>query len=172
MCNLSVNKSLELILFVMRSDHTRHNMFELLFGMGHTERQVKYFKNDSSYPAPKICKTFIIFIILSGVRLSQLRTATTTGLLYQPQMIDDGDCGAICGMKITRGNRSTRRKSSPASLYPPQIPHDQTRARTRVAEVGSQRLTAWVIARPFVPFMFFTIIEIPRFIHVECTKDY
>jgi hypothetical protein len=26
------------------------------------------------------------------VRLSPLGTATTTGLLYQPQMIDDGNC--------------------------------------------------------------------------------
>jgi hypothetical protein len=46
----------------------------------------------------------IFFIILSGVRLSPLGTAATTFLLYQPQMIDDGDCGAI------GGNRSTRRK--------------------------------------------------------------
>jgi hypothetical protein len=28
------------------------------------------------------------------------------------------------------------------------IPHDQTRARTRAAAVGSQRLTAWAMARP------------------------
>jgi hypothetical protein len=34
-------------------------------------------------------------IILSGVRLSPLGTAATTGLLYQPQVIDDGDCAAI-----------------------------------------------------------------------------
>jgi hypothetical protein len=81
-------------------------------------------------------------IIISGVRLSPLGTAATTGLLYQPQMIDGGDCGAIGGMKIGRGNRSTRRKPGPAPLCPPQIPHDQTRARTRAAAVGSQRLTA------------------------------
>jgi hypothetical protein len=36
-----------------------------------------------------------------------------SGLLYQPQMIDDGDCGAIGGMKIGRGNQSTRRKPNP-----------------------------------------------------------
>jgi hypothetical protein len=30
--------------------------------------------------------------------------------IVQPQMIDEGDCGAIGGMKIGRGNRSTRRK--------------------------------------------------------------
>jgi hypothetical protein len=42
------------------------------------------------------------FIILSGVRLSPLGTAATTGLLYQPQMIDDGHCGAMGGIKIGR----------------------------------------------------------------------
>jgi hypothetical protein len=36
--------------------------------------------------------SFIFIIhILSGVRLSPLGTAATTGLLYQPQKIDDGD---------------------------------------------------------------------------------
>jgi hypothetical protein len=89
------------------------------------------------------------FIIVSGVRLSPLGIAATTGLLYQPQMIDDGDCGEIGGMKIGRGNPNTRRKPAPAPLCPPQIPHNQTRARTRAAAVGSQRLTAWAMARPF-----------------------
>jgi hypothetical protein len=88
------------------------------------------------------------FIVLSGVRLSPLGTAVTNGLLYQPQMIDDGDCGAIGGMKIGRGNRSTGRKHAPVPLCPPQIPHDLTQARTRAAAVGSQRLTAWAMARP------------------------
>jgi hypothetical protein len=46
----------------------------------------------------------------SGVGLSPLGTAATSGLLYKPQLIDEGDCGAIGGMKIGRGNRSTRTK--------------------------------------------------------------
>jgi hypothetical protein len=50
--------------------------------------------------------------------------AAATGLLYQPRMIGDGDCGEIGGMKIGRRNRSTLRKSAPAPLCPPQIPHD------------------------------------------------
>jgi hypothetical protein len=74
----------------------------------------------------------------SEVGLSPLSTTATSGLLYQPQMIDEGDCGAIGGMKIGRGNRSTRRKPAPATLCPQQIPHDQTRARTRASAVGSQ----------------------------------
>jgi hypothetical protein len=83
-----------------------------------------------------------MFFILSGVRLSPLGTATTTGLLYQPHMTDDGDCGAISRMKIGRGNRRTRRKLAPVPLGPPQIPRDQTQARTRAAAVGIQRLVA------------------------------
>jgi hypothetical protein len=54
-------------------------------------------------------------------------SAATTGLLYQPQMIDDGDCGAIGGMKIGRGNRRTRRKPAPVPICPQQIIYDLTR---------------------------------------------
>jgi hypothetical protein len=69
------------------------------------------------------CSSFII-IIRSGVRMCPLGTAVTTGLLYQPQTIDDGDCGATGGMKIGRRNRSTRRKFAPAPLSLLQIPHN------------------------------------------------
>jgi hypothetical protein len=46
----------------------------------------------------------LFFLFLSVVRLSPFGTAASIGLLYQPQMIDDGDCGAIGGMKTGRGN--------------------------------------------------------------------
>jgi hypothetical protein len=82
-----------------------------------------------------------------GWDLSPLCTAATTGLLYQPQMID-GDWGAISAIKIGRGNRTIQRKPASAPLCPPHTPHDLTRARTRAAEMGSQRLTAWTMARP------------------------
>jgi hypothetical protein len=59
-----------------------------------------------------------LFFILSGVSLSPLGTAANIGLLYQPQLIDDGDCGAIDGMKFGKGNRSTRRKPAPEPLCP------------------------------------------------------
>jgi hypothetical protein len=48
-----------------------------------------------------------------------------TGLLYKPRMINDDECGAVGGMRIGRGNRSTRRLFAPVPL-PPQIPHDLT----------------------------------------------
>jgi hypothetical protein len=47
------------------------------------------------------------------VRLSPLDTSATVGLLYQPRIIDDDDYGAFGGMRIGRGNRSTRRKPAP-----------------------------------------------------------
>jgi hypothetical protein len=62
----------------------------------------------------------VVFFLCGGT----LGTATTTDLLYQPRIIGGGDCGEIGGLKIGRGNRSTRRKPAPAPLCPPQIPHD------------------------------------------------
>jgi hypothetical protein len=87
---------------------------------------------------------YIFFFIIGGVELSPLGTVATSGLLYKPQMIDEDDCGAIGGMKIGRGNRSTWRKPAPAPLCSPQIPHDQTRARTpghRGGRPASNRLS-------------------------------
>jgi hypothetical protein len=63
-------------------------------------------------------------------------TRLLTGLLYQLRMIDDR-CGAFGGMRIGKGNRSTRRKSAPVPLCPQQIPHDLTWAGTRGAAIGS-----------------------------------
>jgi hypothetical protein len=37
---------------------------------------------------------------------------------------------------------------APLPFCPPQIPHYLTWTRTRAVSVGSQRLTAWAMARP------------------------
>jgi hypothetical protein len=66
-------------------------------------------------------------------------SATEWPIVPDPGDYDDGE---FDGMKIGRGNRSTRIKPAPAPLCPPQISLDQTRARTWAAAVGSQRLTA------------------------------
>jgi hypothetical protein len=76
---------------------------------------------EGSLPCSQSPSQVHLFFNLCGWTLG---TAATTGLLYQPRMIGDGDCGKIGGMKIARGNRSTRRKPAPAPLCPPQIPHD------------------------------------------------
>jgi hypothetical protein len=71
-----------------------------------------------------------------GVQLGPLGTAATDWPIV-PASSDYND-GEFGGMKIGRGNRSTRRKPATAPLCPTQIPLDQTRATT----VGSERLTA------------------------------
>jgi hypothetical protein len=65
-------------------------------------------------------------------------SATEWPIVPAPGNYDDGEFG---GIKIGRGNRSTRRKPAPAPLCLPQIPLDQTRVQTRATAVGSQRLT-------------------------------
>jgi hypothetical protein len=47
-----------------------------------------------------------------------------------------------------RGNRSTRRKPAPGPLCPPQNPSWRPGLEPQTAVVGSQRLTAWAMARP------------------------
>jgi hypothetical protein len=109
------------------------------------------------------CISDCFIIILSGVRLSSLGNASTNDLLYQPQMIDSGNSGAIGGIKVCRGNTSTWRKRAQVPFCPPRIPHDQPRAPTRGATVGSQRITAWTMARPsfsdYVPLNYRVITQ-------------
>jgi hypothetical protein len=75
-------------------------------------------------------------------------TATISGLMYRPQMTEEGDCEAIGGMRLARETEVLGENLPQRHFVPPQIPHDQTRVRTRAAQVGSQRLTAWAMARP------------------------
>jgi hypothetical protein len=91
---------------------------------------------------------FFFFSFLGWGETVHLVRLPLTGLLYQPRMIDDDECGAVCGMIIGKGNRSTRRKPVPVPLCPPQIPHDLTWAGTRATAVWKRRLTDWAMARP------------------------
>jgi hypothetical protein len=50
--------------------------------------------------------------------------ATEWPIVPAPGDYDDREFG---GMKIGRGNRSTRRKPAPPPLCPPQFPLDETR---------------------------------------------
>jgi hypothetical protein len=92
---------------------------------------------------------YIYIISLGGVGPSPLGTSATWPISPAPYDDDndhDHESGAISGV-TGRRNRSTRRKPAPMPLYPPQIPHDKTLARTRVAAVESRRLTAWAMSR-------------------------
>jgi hypothetical protein len=69
-----------------------------------------------------------------GVQLGPLGTAANIRpIVPAPGDYDDGEIGGMFG----RENRSTRRKSAPVPLCPPQTPH-AARMRTRAAAVGSR----------------------------------
>jgi hypothetical protein len=68
------------------------------------------------------------------------------GLFYQPQLIDDDECGAVGGKRIGSANRGTRRKLVPMPLCPPQIPH----VLPGLEAVGSRRLPARAMVRPLI----------------------
>jgi hypothetical protein len=92
---------------------------------------------------------FLGFFFLGVERDSgHLVSRPLIGLLYQPRMIDDDECGAVGGMRIGRGNPSTRRKPDPVPLCPPQVPHDLAWAWPQAAMVGSRELTTWAMAWP------------------------
>jgi hypothetical protein len=95
----------------------------------------------------KFATRFFFLVSWDGVRL---RTLVTPATIW-PIIPDYDKCGAVGGI-IGRGNRSTRKEPAAMSRCPPRTPHGLTRARTRAAAVGSQRLTAWAMAWPTVFF--------------------
>jgi hypothetical protein len=72
--------------------------------------------------------------------LGPLGTSATSGLLYLSRVIVRMENLVV--RIFAKGNRSNRRKPARAPLCPPQIPLDQTRARTRTAAVGIKQLAA------------------------------
>jgi hypothetical protein len=60
------------------------------------------------------------------VRLSQFGMSATSGPIVAAPDDDDDKCGAAGGIRIARGNRSTRRKPAPVALCGPLIPHGLT----------------------------------------------
>jgi hypothetical protein len=99
-----------------------------------------------------LVKRWIFYLV--GWDLSPLGTAATNGLLYQSQMIDDGDCGAIGRMKIGKGNLSTQRKpaqhhfvhhkSHMTSLQPGSLP-----CNSSVTQVGGSRVKLLAMAAAY-----------------------
>jgi hypothetical protein len=63
---------------------------------------------------------FLIGIVGDEVQLGPLGTGATNRPIVPTPSDRDGEIG---GMKIGRGNRSTRRKPPPVPLCPPQTPH-------------------------------------------------
>jgi hypothetical protein len=92
-------------------------------------------------------KTDNLTAICEPRRLTTLRASTAC---YQLRMIDEGGCGAAGGVRIGRGNLSTRRKPTPVPLcsqHNPTWPDPDSNTGHRN---GSRQLIAWAMARPLV----------------------
>jgi hypothetical protein len=80
-----------------------------------------------------LLNSFLIRIVGGGVQTGSTRhVGHFWPIVHSPCDCEDGEFG---GMKIVRGNQSTRRKPAPEPLCPPKIPLDHTRARTRAVAV-------------------------------------
>jgi hypothetical protein len=62
----------------------------------------------------EVCSASLSLVSWSGVRLSPLGTSVTDWPIVPTS--DDDECGAVGGIKIGRGNRSTWRKAVPVTL--------------------------------------------------------
>jgi hypothetical protein len=75
-----------------------------------------------------------------------------TAAMYWPIVPVPGDCedGEVGGIKYGwQGKPKYSEKPAPAPILSTTNPTCQTRARSRAAAVGSQRLTASAMARPY-----------------------
>jgi hypothetical protein len=94
------------------------------------------------------------------------------GLLYQPRMIHDDECGAIGGMIIGRGKPKYSEKPLRVPLYPPQISQALTWARIR--EAGDKPRDLWYGLEPCVTvFEFPSVASVPEVYNVTvCSTVY
>jgi hypothetical protein len=95
---------------------------------------ISWFSSNTLFPT--------YFLWWSGTE-SNITQATNFPSVLAP---DDDECGAVGGMKVGKGNRSTWRKHASAPLCPTQIPHELNWARSRTTAVESERLNACPIA--------------------------
>jgi hypothetical protein len=95
---------------------------------------VSYQRKTCALFFPELLVCFIWFV-------GRCETESTWYLGY------NGEYGAFGGMKIGRGNRSTRRKPVSVPLRAPQISHGLIWARTRAAAAGNRRLTVRILPR-------------------------
>jgi hypothetical protein len=111
----------------------------------------------------------------NGIIGNRTRDHLACSIVPQPTTLPRAPSLAIIGrivqapdvgwvLRIGRGNWSTRRKSAPVLLYPPQIPRDLTWDRTRAPTMGSRRLTAWVMTRPIQTYWLVIQHNCPRII--------
>jgi hypothetical protein len=96
-------------------------------------------------PLPCVGTYFFLISWGGGWEWVHLVRQPLIGLLYQPRMAYE--CGAVGGMRIGRGNRSTGRKPASMTLCLLQITHDLTGARTPASAVRNLLLNSSATVR-------------------------
>jgi hypothetical protein len=92
------------------------------------------------------------FLLLELWEVESILGPRGTAAMYWPIVLVPGDCedGEVGGMKFgLQGKSKYSEKTCPGAILSTTNPTCQTRARTRAAAVGSQRLTATAMARPY-----------------------
>jgi hypothetical protein len=104
----------------------------------------------------------IFFLILV---FEAIGTAATPGLLYQPREIVKMIVEKQMECRLAGKPKFSEKPCPSATSVHHKIPHDQTRVWTRAAAVGSRRLTAWAMARPYgsILVLFITIFGYYKF---------
>jgi hypothetical protein len=75
---------------------------------------------------------------------------------------DDDECGAVAGMRIGMGNRSTQRKPAPVPLWLPQIPYGSNQGR-RGGKPATNRLNYDTASIP--------VLSVP-WVHYCCMRSF
>jgi hypothetical protein len=98
------------------------------------------------------CGQSYVLVPWAGERPSPVGTSASNWPIV-PDL--DDEYGAFGGMRISEGNRSTRRKPTPVPLCLPQIPHDLTLYQTRAAAVRNRRLTVCAVAQATTMYSYY-----------------
>jgi hypothetical protein len=111
----------------------------------------------------------ILFSFRWGETVSELRPLTD--LLFFPQLMMY-EYGTLVEWWHWQGKiEKLGEKPVPLPLFPPQIPHGMTRARSRDSVVGGRRLTVWTMARPIPWLILVTLLPllsiVPRYLRYE-----
>jgi hypothetical protein len=113
---------------------TLRSRFQILFYYSRGQFQVHVSTEPRSFPSDPYLRMILKFLGITmlwfplvfipgvGVRLRPLDMSGITMPLYQPRMVMTNERGVVSGIRIGRGNRSTRRNPAPMPLCPPQIP--------------------------------------------------
>jgi hypothetical protein len=139
----------------------------------HSTNQNSFWEVSIPWVFQKCLRLSFIWILGGGVYTGSTRhCGHFWPIVPAPGDCEDGEVGGMNGS--VRGNRSTRRKPVPDATLSTTNRTCQTRARTRAAAVGSQRLTASVMTRPSPSFYltrkFITIKRIGHRYYLEWHK--